>query len=85
VEEGVPQRELAVITRQNQSEISEIIGGRQVMAYELLERIALNLGIPRGYLGLEYEAVSRLPSEDEAAKRASFLAHRVGDVPSPQR
>jgi tetratricopeptide (TPR) repeat protein len=64
-----------LITRQNQSEISEIIGGRQVMAYGLLERIALSLGIPRGYLGLEYDVVNAPPPRDEAAKRASFLAH----------
>lgn len=80
VQDGVPQRELAEITRQNQSEISEIIGGRQVMAYELLERIALSLGVPRGYLGPAYEAISPPPSQDEAAKRASFLAHAAEAV-----
>ncbi|MEU0884775.1 hypothetical protein ABZ345_39800 [Lentzea sp. NPDC005914] len=80
VEGGVPQRELALATRQNQSEISDIIGGRQVMAYELLERIALSLGIPRGHLGLAYEPVTKPSSLDEAAKRASFLAHAAETV-----
>lgn len=80
VEDGVAQRELARITRQNQSEISEIIGGRQVMAYELLERIAHSLGIPRGYLGLAYEAISRPASQNEVSKRASFLAHAAEAV-----
>lgn len=80
VEAGVPQRELALATRQNQSEISDIIGGRQVMAYELLERIALSLGIPRGYLGLGYEPTNPAPSHDETAKRASFLAHAAETV-----
>src|SRR5689334_401918 len=80
VESGVAQRELAQTTRQNQSEISDIIGGRQVMAYELLERIALSLGIPRGYLGLAYEPISPAPSRDETAERAAFLAHAAETV-----
>jgi tetratricopeptide (TPR) repeat protein len=80
VDDGVPQREIALITRQNQSEISDIVGGRRVMAYELLERIALSLGIPRGYLGLAYEESSSPPAQDEAAKRVSFLAHAAETV-----
>ncbi|MCP2249532.1 hypothetical protein LX86_008317 [Lentzea aerocolonigenes] len=80
VEDGVAQREIALITSQNQSEISEIIGGRQVMAYELLERIALSLGIPRGYLGLEYDVTHHSSERDECAKRASFLAHAAETV-----
>ncbi|GHH56863.1 helix-turn-helix domain-containing protein [Lentzea cavernae] len=80
VEEGVSQREIAQVTRQNQSEISEIIGGRRVMSYELLERIAVSLGVPRGHVGLEYGVVSPQPAQDEAAKRASFLARAAEAV-----
>ncbi|WP_285753244.1 helix-turn-helix transcriptional regulator [Lentzea sp. NBRC 105346] len=81
-ERGVTQQEIAAATRQNQSEISDIIGGRQVMAYDLLERIADGLGIPHGYLGLAY-AEGRDPrtrDEGETAKRAQFLAHAAETV-----
>jgi predicted XRE-type DNA-binding protein len=46
---GVSQRQIAALTGQNQSEISDINQGRQVQAYDLLVRIADGLGIPRGY------------------------------------
>jgi transcriptional regulator with XRE-family HTH domain len=53
---GVSQRAIAARTGQSQSEISEIIAGyRQVVSYELLERIALGLGVPRGWMGLAYD------------------------------
>ncbi len=51
---GVTQRQIAELTGQSQSEVCEIIKGRQVMAYDVLVRIADGLGIPRGYLGLAY-------------------------------
>jgi transcriptional regulator with XRE-family HTH domain len=54
---GVSQRAIAARTGQSQSEISEIIAGfRQVISYDLLERIAVGLGIPRGWMGLAYDA-----------------------------
>ncbi|GAA1260514.1 helix-turn-helix transcriptional regulator [Sphaerisporangium rubeum] len=52
---GVSQRRLAALTGQSQSEISEILNGRQVMAYDVLVRIADGLGVPRGYMGLAYD------------------------------
>ncbi|MFC4585860.1 helix-turn-helix domain-containing protein [Sphaerisporangium corydalis] len=52
---GVSQRRIAALTGQSQSEISEILNGRQVMAYDVLVRIADGLGAPRGYMGLAYE------------------------------
>ena len=52
---GISQRHIAALTAQSQSEISEILKGRQVMAYEVLGRIADGLGIPRGYMGLAYD------------------------------
>ncbi|MEC3974870.1 helix-turn-helix domain-containing protein [Amycolatopsis sp. H20-H5] len=51
---GVSQRRIAALTGQSQSEVSEICHGRQVMAYDLLARVADGLGIPRGLMGLAY-------------------------------
>ncbi|MFI6451281.1 helix-turn-helix domain-containing protein [Streptosporangium amethystogenes] len=81
---GVSQRHIAALTAQSQSEISEILKGRQVMAYDVLGRIADGLGIPRGYMGLAYDASCTTPapaaadqrddsSEDEQVRR--LLAH----------
>ncbi|RCG33209.1 XRE family transcriptional regulator [Sphaerisporangium album] len=56
---GVSQRRIAALTGQSQSEISEILNGRQVMAYDVLVRIADGLAIPRGYMGLAYDDSSR--------------------------
>ena len=52
---GYSQRRIGALTCQAQSEVSEILGGRQVMAYDLLLRIADGLGIPRSFLGLGYD------------------------------
>jgi hypothetical protein len=53
---GVTQRQIGQLTGQSQSEVCEIIQGRQVMSYDVLVRIADGLGMPRGYLGLAYTA-----------------------------
>lgn len=52
---GVAQREIAALTGQAQSDVSEILSGRSVISYHLLTRIAEGLGAPRGYLGLAYD------------------------------
>lgn len=49
---GVSQRKIAAMTEQSQSEISEILGGRRVLSYDVLVRIADGLGVPRGWMGL---------------------------------
>lgn len=49
---GVSQRRIAARVGQSQSEISEILGGRKVRAYDVLVRIADGLGVPRGWMGL---------------------------------
>ncbi|MFD0200078.1 MULTISPECIES: helix-turn-helix domain-containing protein [Saccharothrix] len=82
---GVSQRQIAALTGQSQSEVSEILKGRQVMAYDVLARIAAGLGVPRGYMGLAYDeatavrvaatAESPHSEEDESVKRRKFLAH----------
>jgi transcriptional regulator with XRE-family HTH domain len=51
---GVSQRRIAALTGQSQSEVSEILSGRRVIAYEVLERIAEGLGIPREMIGLSW-------------------------------
>ncbi|HEU0089642.1 MAG TPA: helix-turn-helix transcriptional regulator [Pseudonocardiaceae bacterium] len=82
---GISQRQIAALTGQSQSEVSEILKGRQVMAYDVLARISDGLGIPRGYMGLAYDAetatsVAGPPDdakaeEDESVKRRKLLAH----------
>ena len=73
------QRDIACRTRQSQSEVSEIINGRQVQSYDLLCRIADGLGVPRGWLGLAYDGhdpATRGGTEevDEDVERRKFLA-----------
>ncbi|HEY2723068.1 MAG TPA: helix-turn-helix transcriptional regulator [Pseudonocardiaceae bacterium] len=82
---GISQRQIAALTGQSQSEVSEILKGRQVMAYEVLARIADGLGVPRGYMGLAYDEATAtsvvgppddaLAEEDESVKRRKLLAH----------
>lgn len=82
---GVSQRQIAASTGQSQSEVSEILKGRQVMAYDVLSRIADGLGVPRGYMGLAYDGATAMrvasttsdpqAEEDESVKRRKFLSH----------
>jgi tetratricopeptide (TPR) repeat protein len=82
---GVSQRQIAALTGQSQSEVSEILKGRQVMAYDVLTRICDGLDVPRGYMGLAYDEATELrvvgaaggqqAEEDESVKRRRFLAH----------
>ncbi|MEJ7704735.1 MAG: helix-turn-helix transcriptional regulator, partial [Geodermatophilaceae bacterium] len=57
-DEGVTQRTIAALTGQSQSEVSEILAGRRVLAYDVLVRIAAGLGIPRELMGLSHGADS---------------------------
>ncbi|MBF8186305.1 helix-turn-helix transcriptional regulator [Nonomuraea sp. K274] len=76
---GLSQRVIAARTGQAQSEVCAIVAsGRQVMAYDVLSRIADGLGIPRGYMGLPYDtsstpATASRREDDEQASR--LLAH----------
>jgi Helix-turn-helix domain len=46
---GVPQRRIGALTGQSQSEVSEILAGRQVQSHAVLTRIADGFGLaPRG-------------------------------------
>ncbi len=51
---GLSQTQISKLTGQSQSEVSEILNGRRVLSYAVLERIAVGLGIPRGHMGLAY-------------------------------
>ncbi|WP_020389946.1 helix-turn-helix domain-containing protein [Kribbella catacumbae] len=56
---GWSQTQIGARTYQSQGEVSEILNGRQVKAYDVLERIADALEIPRGFMGLAYSAASQ--------------------------
>lgn len=74
-EAGVTQRQLADMTGQSQSEVSEITNGRQVMSYEVLVRICEGLEVPRGWMSLGYTG-----DADELADYAgSNSAEELGD------
>ncbi|MGH3720666.1 MAG: helix-turn-helix domain-containing protein [Pseudonocardiaceae bacterium] len=49
---GVSQREIGARTGQSQSEVSEIVRGRQVRDVNVLERVCDGLEVPRGYMRL---------------------------------
>ena len=51
---GLTQRDIARLTGQSQSEVSEILTGRQVLSYDLLVRITEGLAIPRELMGLSW-------------------------------
>ena len=51
---GVPQRRIAELTGQSQSEVSEILKGRRVLSYDLLVRITEGLAIPPERMGLSW-------------------------------
>ncbi|MGI9062270.1 MAG: helix-turn-helix domain-containing protein [Pseudonocardiaceae bacterium] len=53
---GLTQRTIAALTGQSQSEVSEILAGRRVLAYDLLVRITEGLAIPRELMGLSWWA-----------------------------
>ncbi|MCA1707173.1 MAG: helix-turn-helix transcriptional regulator [Actinobacteria bacterium] len=51
-EQGLSQRRIATLTGQSQSEVSEILSGRQILMYSVLRRIVNGLGIPPELAGL---------------------------------
>ncbi|HSV64447.1 MAG TPA: helix-turn-helix transcriptional regulator [Mycobacteriales bacterium] len=51
---GYSQQRIAALTGQSQPEVSAIVHGRKVMAYDVIERVIDGLGVPRGYAGLAY-------------------------------
>jgi transcriptional regulator with XRE-family HTH domain len=74
---GVPQRRIGELVSMSQSEVSEILSGRKVMGYAVLERISEGLGIPRGLMGLAYDEATTEPvgeEVDEEVERRKLLA-----------
>ncbi|MCA1705546.1 MAG: helix-turn-helix domain-containing protein, partial [Actinobacteria bacterium] len=77
----ISQRQIALMTGQSQSEVSEVLKGRRVMAYDVLVRIAQGLDVPRAWMGLAYHegAESADPAVgeevvDEDMRRRALLA-----------
>ncbi|MGH3771505.1 MAG: hypothetical protein ACRDRW_08940, partial [Pseudonocardiaceae bacterium] len=75
---GVSQRRIAELVGQSQSEVCEILKGRQVMGYDVLVRIALGLGVERGWMGLAHDggtepAGPAVKEVSEAVKRRALL------------
>src|SRR5258705_10331909 len=60
---GWSQTQIGARTYQSQGEVSEILNGRQVKAYDVLERIADAFEIPRGLMGLAYSAASHAETD----------------------
>jgi transcriptional regulator with XRE-family HTH domain len=60
---GWSQTQIGARTYQSQGEVSEILNGRQVKAYDVLERIADAFEIPRGLMGLAYSAASQAETD----------------------
>jgi transcriptional regulator with XRE-family HTH domain len=71
---GVSQRRIADLVKMSQSEVSEILNGRQVQAYDVLVRVATGLEIPRGAMGLAYDDAGLVAEVDEEMKRRALLA-----------
>jgi transcriptional regulator with XRE-family HTH domain len=59
---GYSQQRIAALTTQSQPEVSAIMNGRRVMAYDVMYRIASGLGIPLHLVGM-----SSCPVEPAAA------------------
>jgi transcriptional regulator with XRE-family HTH domain len=75
---GVSQAAIALATGQLQSEISEIMSGRQVQSVAVLERIAGGIGVPRGWMGLAYG--SDLEPEPAVPEDVSTEEKRNGNL-----
>jgi hypothetical protein len=66
---GLSQGAIGLRSHQKQPDVSEVIHGRRVVAYDVLVRIADGLGIPRGYLGLAHCGPTKAAFADAAAER----------------
>ena len=72
---GVSQRQIAALTGQSQSEISEILGGRRVTSYDVLVRICEGFGIPRGWMGLAVDLDAQLSEEEPGCRCGCSCGH----------
>ncbi|MGH3869215.1 MAG: helix-turn-helix domain-containing protein [Pseudonocardiaceae bacterium] len=76
---GVTQRQIAGLTGQTQSEVCEILNGRQVVNVHVLRRVADGFGIPRARMFLGY-GEEEPPVEEVGAemKRRTLVAAAMG-------
>ncbi|MGH3828636.1 MAG: helix-turn-helix domain-containing protein, partial [Pseudonocardiaceae bacterium] len=72
---GMSQRRIAELTGQSQSEVSEILHGRQVLNVRVLERIADGFGVSRKRLGVSYgeDTPPAAKEVNEATKRRVLI------------
>lgn len=80
---GYSQQRIAAMTGQSQPEVSAIIHGRQVMAYDVLSRIADGLGVPRGYMGLASTPEATQPESGRGAALARTRLAVLGLAVTP--
>jgi transcriptional regulator with XRE-family HTH domain len=79
---GMPQQRIASLTGQSQPEVSAIIHGRKVQAYDVLLRVTDGLGIPPGLAGMSSCCCSGpLAGNEEGA--GSVLVERGDDPAGP--
>ena len=78
---GVTQRQIAGLTGQSQSEVSDILKGRQVLNVLVLRRIADGLGISRErmFLGYGEKGPSAKQEVPEKVKRRAAFAAVLGE------
>lgn len=69
-EVGLSQRRIASLTGQSQSEVSEILSGRQVLMYSVLRRIVTGLEIPPEMAGLGWHGQERSGAYPEQVRVA---------------
>ena len=73
--EGVSQRRIEVLTGRSELEVSAILRGRRVLAYDVLLGIVDDLGIPRGLAGMSSCRCEEARREDEATRLAILAAY----------
>lgn len=79
---GFSQQRIAALTGQSQPEVSAIIHGRKVMAYDVLSRICDGLGAPRGYMGLAYDEGTVAAEESRSAEEAAGPPAQLQERPA---
>ncbi|MDQ2882678.1 MAG: helix-turn-helix domain-containing protein [Actinomycetota bacterium] len=87
----ISQRQIAQLTGQSQSEVSEVLKSRRVVAYDVLLRIAQGLEVPRAWMGLAYDegavpagpAVGEEVIDEDMRRRALLAAASVALLGAP--
>jgi hypothetical protein len=74
--EGVPAWRIGELTDQSQHEVSAIMQGRRVKAYDVLVTIMDGLGVPRGLAGLASCRCEEKRREAAAVRREIMAGYR---------